>query len=86
MEDFLAINWNASDVGWFKDLEVRSDTKHLNTNINWTKQMIVNISWVTISQCINTIFGTHHLRNSLLFCSKYRNFKATVKFLETIHR
>ena len=36
MEDFLAINWNASDVEWFKDLQVRPD-KHLNTNINCTK-------------------------------------------------
>ena len=33
MEDFLAINWNASDVEWFKDLQVRCD-KYLNTNIN----------------------------------------------------
>ena len=25
MEDFLAINWNASDVEWFKDLQVRPE-------------------------------------------------------------
>ena len=33
MEDFLAINWNASDVEWFKDLQVRP-VKHLKRNIN----------------------------------------------------